>query len=69
MGAYAMMNLINKSLDHILACRAVPHENSLRGQQPFSDTAVAVAMENVCFSYDGVSGAVRHQFSGAAGAP
>lgn len=53
MGAYAMMNLINKSLDHILACRVVPHENSLRGQQPFSDTAVAVAMEDVCFSYDG----------------
>lgn len=51
MGAFAMMNLANASLDNISEIHNLPVENVKQGNRPFTDMQANVQFEDVSFSY------------------
>lgn len=59
MGAFAMMNLANASLDNISEIHNLPDENVTQGNRPFTDMQSDVRFEDVSFSYDGKRKAVN----------
>ena len=59
MGAFAMMNLANASLDNISEIHNLPDENVTQGNRPFTDMQTDVRFEDVSFSYDGKRKAVN----------
>ena len=59
MGAFAMMNLANASLDNISEINNLPDENVTQGNRPFTDMQSDVRFEDVSFSYDGKRKAVN----------
>lgn len=59
MGAFAMMNLANASLDNISEIHNLPDENVTQGHRPFTDMQSDVRFEDVSFSYDGKRKAVN----------
>ena len=59
MGAFAMMNLANASLDNISEIHNLPDENVTQGNRPFTDMQSDVRFEDVSFSYDSKRKAVN----------
>ena len=59
MGAFAMMNLANASLDNISEIHNLPDENVTQGNRLFTDMQSDVRFEDVSFSYDGKRKAVN----------
>lgn len=59
MGAFAMMNLANASLDNISEIHNLPDGNVTQGNRPFTDMQSDVCFEDVSFSYDGKRKAVN----------